>query len=406
MAEAWRAGVLTGAQVDLACSIVPNRHVERFAENLSETVEILAPLSAHHTGVVLRRAVAAADAFAEREAAEAGIEVVERVPVRELSSVRSLDDELFVRGNLDADSGAVVEKALVAATTDDLDGVRRTPMERRADALVAVCQSYLDRLENPDGNRRTERLTLIADVVGLYRAWLRGAGVVTADDLDGFLDERPSLGELDRGLFLEAFDGAGSTATTIDGHAVTNGLLTAVAAGGTMELLLTGGHRVLSHGRSVRAFTPAQRRAVLTRDGGCRSCGAPPERCDIHHVTPWETGGTTDLANAVAKCRRCHLEHHRRRWVDRLDPDGTYTVITSDGTPITTNPGGFHHQLPMIPVATSSEPARTAPSAQRARDRVRVCDERSLFDPAGVCSQRPDLPQSKARQPLLIVYAA
>ena len=87
-------------------------------------------------------------------------------------------------------------------------------MERRADALVAVCQGYLDALENPDGNRRTERLTLSADVIVMYRAWLRVAGVRTAADLDRFFSDRPSLGELDRALFLEAFDGTRLTATT------------------------------------------------------------------------------------------------------------------------------------------------------------------------------------------------
>ena len=371
MAEAWRSGVLTGAQVDLACAAVPGRHVERFAETLHETIQILAPLSAHHTGVVLRRAVETADAFAEREAAEAGIESTEVVPERELSASRLLDDQLSVRGEFDGDSAVVIEKALLAATRDDVEDERRTPKERRADALVAVCQAYLDSLGNPDGNRRTERLTLTADIVALHRAWLTGAGVRTAADLEHFLDEHPHLGPLDRGLFRHAFDGAGAVAATIDGHAVTDGLLTAVAAGGAMELLLTSGHRILDHGRSVRTFTAAQRRAVLTRDGGCRSCGAPPERCDVHHVRPWDAGGATDLGNGVAKCRRCHLEHHRRKWVDRLDPDGTYVVTTGGGHVVATRPGGLSDQLPVLPVATSSEPpraGRTEPPGPDGRD--------------------------------------
>src|SRR5690606_37874230 len=98
----------------------------------------------------------------------------------------------------------------------------------------AICQGYLDSLENPDGNRRTERLTLTADVTALYRAWLRGAGVTTADDLERFLDARPVLGELDRGLFLDAFDGTTLVASTLDGRPVTDGLLASVAAGGAM----------------------------------------------------------------------------------------------------------------------------------------------------------------------------
>jgi hypothetical protein len=381
VAEAWRAGVLIGAQVDLACAIVPNHHVERFGENIAETVGLLAPLTARQTGVVLRRAVQAADAFAEREAAEAGIEPVERAPQRELSAVRSLDDELFMRGHADKDSGAVIEKALTAATRDDAEGEHRTPMERRADALVDVCQGYLDSLENPDGNRRTERLTLSADVVVLYRAWLRVAGVLTADDLDRFFAARPNLGELDRALFLEAFDGTSLTATTIDGWSVTDAMLASVASGGAMELLLTSGSRLLNMGRTVRHFTASQRRAILVRDGGCRCCGAPPERCDVHHVIAWEQGGLTDVANGVAKCRRCHLEHHRKKWVDRLDADGTYRVIRPDGTEIATRPAGLDDQLPLIPVATTSEPARIPRIEQPASAADRDCyDDPTVID--------------------------
>ena len=125
-----------------------------------------------------------------------------------------------------------------------------------------------------------------------------------------------------------------------------------------MELLLTAGSRLLKMGRSVRTFTAAQRRAILVRDGGCRSCGAPPEQCDVHHVIPWEDGGLTDVDNGVAKCRRCHRQHHRLKWVDRLDSDGTYRVIRPDGTEISTRPGGHDPQLPLLTVATTSEPAR------------------------------------------------
>ena len=396
--------MLTGAQVDLACAIVPNHHVERFAENLAETVEILAPLTAHQTGTVLRGAVKAADAFAEREAAEAGTEPVERVPERELSAVRSLDDEMFLKGNLDKDSAAVVEKALTAAARDDVDGERRTPMERRADALVAVCQGYLDSLESPDGNRRTERLTLTADVVALYRAWLRGAGVCTADDLDDFLSARPDLGELDRGLFLEAFDGTGS----VPHHRRAIGHRRPAGGGGRRwrhgapahrraPAAAHGPHRAPLHRRPAPGRPDPRRRLPVLR-GPAREVRCPPRRA---------VGQTaaTDVANVVAKCRRCHLEHHRKKWVDRLDSDGTYRVIRPDGTEIVTRPAGLDDRLPTLPVATTSAPARSprcAPEGVKAA----VVDERSLFHPDDARCRRADVPPSKDRHPILVVYAA
>ena len=367
LGAAWRCGRVTGAQVELACAIVPDRHVDRFAENLVETIEIIAPLTAHHTGVVLRHAKATADAFAEREAAEAGIEVREVVPERDLSVARALDDELVVKGHFDADAAAYVEKALTAATRDDVEGERRSPTQKRADALVEVCRSYLEALDNPGGNRRTERLTISADIVVLYRAWLRALGIRTAAELDAFLSARPGLGEIDRGLFLDAFDGTGGVATTLDGNPVTDALVAAVTSGGALELLLTSGNRLLNLGRSSRLFSDGQRRALLAAWGGCATCGAPPERCEIHHITPWENGGRTDIANGVPKCRRCHLEHHRKRWRDHLDPDGTYVLTLPDGTERRHRPAIRDAQLPGIPVATTSEPVRRRPGERDTR---------------------------------------
>src|SRR5690606_28148521 len=91
---------------------------------------------------------------------------------------------------------------------------------------------------------------------------------------------------------------------------------------------------------------------------GCATCGAPSHRTDIHHVDPWEAGGLTDIDNGVPKCRRCHLEHHRLGWHDRLEPDGTYVLTLPDGTERRYRPPGHDDQLPLLPVATTARPAR------------------------------------------------
>ncbi len=358
LGDAWRSGAVTGAQVDLACTRVPDRHVERFAATIDDTLGIIRPLTAHHTGIVLTRWASHADDAAQREAADAGIEPAALVPARELSASRTSDDELVMNGHLDKDSGAIVERSLIAATRDDLEGETRTPTQRRADALVEIARHYLDTIANPGTDRRRERLTLNADLIVVYRAWLRALGVKTAADLHAFFAARPNLGEVDRGLFMEAFDGNGGVATTLDGHAVTDALVAATASGGVLELLLTANNRILNFGRSRRTFTDAQRRALLTLWGGCACCGAPPEQCEIHHIRPWDDGGLTDIANGVPKCKRCHLEHHRLRWRDRTEPDGTYVIALPDGTERRHRPGNHDTQLPMLPVATTATPLR------------------------------------------------
>ncbi len=63
------------------------------------------------------------------------------------------------------------------------------------------------------------------------------------------------------------------------------------------RLLLDPDGIPLNLGREVRVFTPAQRRALATRDGGCRfpGCGRPPVHTDAHHLIPWAHGGQSNL---------------------------------------------------------------------------------------------------------------
>ena len=69
---------------------------------------------------------------------------------------------------------------------------------------------------------------------------------------------------------------------------------------------------VLELGQAIRLATPAQRRAVSLRDGGCirPGCNRPATWCDIHHVIWFSRGGPTDLANLAALCPSCHSMVH------------------------------------------------------------------------------------------------
>jgi hypothetical protein len=69
----------------------------------------------------------------------------------------------------------------------------------------------------------------------------------------------------------------------------------------------------LDLGRSKRLFSRAQRRALASRDGGCRApgCDFPVGWTDAHHIVPWSEGGPTDLANGILLCKHHHQEVHR-----------------------------------------------------------------------------------------------
>ncbi len=86
-------------------------------------------------------------------------------------------------------------------------------------------------------------------------------------------------------------------------------------------------------GQTVRLATPAQRRALAIRDGGCvfPGCDAPVSWCDAHHVDWYEHGGPTDIANLALLCRRHHGITHRRGWTMTTTPDQHFTWTTPSG---------------------------------------------------------------------------
>ena len=74
----------------------------------------------------------------------------------------------------------------------------------------------------------------------------------------------------------------------------------------------------LDVGRKTRAIPPALRRALASRDKGCRFPGCTHTRyVDGHHVKHWADGGETRLSNLVTLCRFHHRAVHEGRLVVR-----------------------------------------------------------------------------------------
>jgi hypothetical protein len=358
--DGWVDGRVTGTQVQVMTAKVPDRHVERFAITAADTVDIIGPLSTFQTQKAIGHWAKLADDFAQREAIEAGEDPAEMVPEREMSAARTLDDRLETRGSFDPDSASYIEAALHAAQRPDRRGERRSPLQRRADAMVEISRFYLAHHRNPPGSGRPDRGVITADVVVLHRAILRGLGVRTAAQLEQFLTVNPDMGALERGLFLTAFDATPATARTIDGHPVTDTLLRHVTVNGILERLLTVEGRIIDHGRSVRVFTEAQKRAMAVRDTGGRTDDTSPWNAHAHHSPPFEQGGTTDVNRGYLKGRHDHLKHHRDGFTDRLEPDGTLQLTHPTGATRTTRPPGWTNE-PSLPIHTSSQRAPVMP---------------------------------------------
>lgn len=95
---------------------------------------------------------------------------------------------------------------------------------------------------------------------------------------------------------------------------------------GILPAVLGGASLPLDLGRSARLFSEAQRVAVGLKHQTCAAdgCDRPFAWCELHHLTAWSRGGSTDLADAVPLChfhhRRIHDHHYRH---GRL-PDGSF----------------------------------------------------------------------------------
>jgi hypothetical protein len=81
--------------------------------------------------------------------------------------------------------------------------------------------------------------------------------------------------------------------------------------------------RILDVGRRTRAISPALRRALEHRDGGCRFPGCGIRFCDAHHVEHWADGGETKLDNLVLLCRLHHRAVHEGGYSVELAGDGS-----------------------------------------------------------------------------------
>ena len=386
-ADAWEHGVLTGAQVDLAVALIPAHHVDRFSSTDADTARALRQLTPQQTRIVLRHWVQRADAAAEVEAAmlaaESGAcEAEPAPPDRSLFGSRTLDDVAIIDGRLHPDGAAVVEAALRVAERPDEPEESRSAAARRADALISICGFYLDNHAGVDElGRQRPHLTVVVDLPQLFASTLRSAGVRTDADLERFLrTHRVAPG--DRAQFIEAFVGSAGSSTgtafsgtgfsgpthahagtgteasgsglpgvpvangsfsgtptlngarTLDGRPVSALALSVLTCDSILERLLVADQRVIDHGRSVREFSSSQRRAVFARDMGCRfpGCSLGPRHCQVHHISPWQTGGRTDLSNAVALCSFHHHVVHRPQWRASLGSRGEFIVHRADGS--------------------------------------------------------------------------
>jgi hypothetical protein len=181
-------------------------------------------------------------------------------------------------GNLDPESGALVITALAslaepqALNPED----RRTPAQRRADALAEICRRHLDTSDRPRVGGEKPHLTV----------------TISIDQLTS-----SGLTDLDTGL-------------------ITLETVRRLACDATLTPIVTGkSGQPLTAGHCSRVVPPAVRRLLHQRDQHCThpGCTIPARWCDAHHVVHWADGGETRAHNLQLLCRRHHrMAHHQQ----------------------------------------------------------------------------------------------
>lgn len=320
-AAAWASGELSTGQVETICSFLDDTAVDVFARQETTLIPVLGPLDLRDLAAAMR-------------AWRANTDEPDPRPERpgSLHASRTLAGRTRVDGDLDAETGELLLTALRVAdqASPDSEGnrdehgndegatQRRSPGQRRADALGDICRFFLDNQTTvPDGQRHRPHINLVFDAVP------------TADG---------------------GFEIAGSR--TVDGTPIDRGTAGRYLCDSLLyRVLVQGKSAIIDYGRATRAVPPPLWNVLLLRDQHCRwkGCDRPAHWAEAHHVVPWEHGGETALPNLVCLCSRHHHIVHRPGWRATVDPDGTFHVTDPWGVTRTTRPPA--HAPPVLVAA-------------------------------------------------------
>jgi hypothetical protein len=217
------------------------------------------------------------------------------------------DGSLVLRARLPALGGALLVKALeaameeVPATRVNVEVGEEEPLSyqaRRADALGLVAQTYVARGARAAGAGNADRYQVVLHV-----------------DAEALEQHTAGRCHLDEGPTVPV-----ETARRIacDASVVT---MREDARGAPLDV-----------GRKTRRIPPALRRALNSRDDGCRFPGCTYRRyLDAHHIEHWADGGETKLGNLISLCRWHHRMVHEGGIRIETDAAGGWRFRRADG---------------------------------------------------------------------------
>jgi hypothetical protein len=185
-----------------------------------------------------------------------------------------------IDGVLDPAGGAALRTALDSLAKRLGPDDDRTHSQRMADSLVEMAHHAMDEGKLPRRNGVKPHVSLTTTLEGLKNE----VGAPPAD--------------LELSLPI-------STRT-----------LERIACDSTISRVLLADSVVIDVGRATRVVTAPTRRALRTRDRGCRwpGCDRQVNWSTPHHIVAWSRGGPTNLPNLVLLCFHHHRLVHEGGW--------------------------------------------------------------------------------------------
>ena len=191
--------------------------------------------------------------------------------------LRKIEQELFAADWADA----VAEHG---EPNVSIDSLRRTPAQRRHDALI---EAMLRAETAPTGGKRPEPVVIIHMDFNTFEAELKRR--------IGAPFEYPAerICELDNGTPITPGQ---ALALAVEGH--------------VRRFILDAPSEKLRFGRKQRFFTGGLKAFIQARDRTCTGpgCDIPAYECDIDHIIEFQHHGTTDDDNGGCKCRWHHVQ--------------------------------------------------------------------------------------------------
>jgi hypothetical protein len=270
-------------------------------------------------------------------------DAVEREEVRQkarsLSVAPDLDGMYVVRGKLTPEQGAVLMRAIEAASDvlfrEETHGQAYAPRapvlprpnrpetqaaaaRRRADALALLAECALGAGFGARESTEVAREADLAEPAGVDSDADADAGDPTATPLS-VSGSRAGRYQVMLHVELDALRegdptcGAGCSHLD-DGVRVSHETSRRLSCDATVvPLFLDAQGRIADAGHARRVVNPALRRALDARDKGCRFPGCDLRYTEAHHVRHWADGGETSLSNCVLLCRHHHRLLHEAK---------------------------------------------------------------------------------------------